>query len=367
MKKLFFTLLFVLFPVISFSQEVKILIDAVSVRDSVNGEIVRTLNSGEKEELFNVYGYWGKVKGGWLNLDYTDYSFPDFSVTAEVKLSIGVVLVHSKAETDSGEIELKPNDVIFFKTEKNGKIFGLFNKKAVAINLNDIELKELNFKVVNLNRPVKLFSESGEETVVFPGETVLFEEGGKVLYKNHLWASFLFTDIKTKEPSLTSLEEEINHLIDIFNSAKYSSPISERIGYYVKLLPVDVNSFEVLETPTGLGLKIRLKYQFFYKDGKPVKGRKTRFILKKSNFNFWKTISELCFRYGVNKFVEIEVYRFNGENDFEKEGFIASSYHYYKENKLSSLSDFINNSESEFSNDLWFFADEVYERLENGD
>ena len=367
MKKLLLTFLFSLLPVVAFSQEVKVLIDVVSIEDSIDGEIIKTINSGEKEKLLNIYGYWGRLKDGWINLDYTDFSFPDFYKISEVKLTVGIVLVPSKAETDSGEIELKPNDVIFFKVEKEGKVYGLFKGEAIAIDANNVEVKELNLKVVNLNRPIKLFSENGNETVVLPGKTLLLEDKGKVIYKNHLWTSFSFADKRNKELSLTSLEDEINHLIDIFNSAKYSSPISERIGYYVKLLPVEVNSFEVLETPTGIGLKIRFKYQFFYKDGKPVKGRKTRFILKKSNFNFWKTISELCFRYGVNKFVEIEVYRFNGENDFEKEGFIASSYHYYKENKLSTLNDFINNSESDFSDDLWFFADEVYERLENGD
>ena len=366
MNRLFLVLSFIMIPLTSFSQELKVLIDAVSVRNFPDGEIVRTINGGETEALFNKYSLWGKISKGWINLDYANYSLPDYTTTGQVELRVAVVTSPCKAETDNGFISLEENSAVLLGKEEGDEIFGWYKGTPIAVKRENVHVENVIFRIASLNRPLKLYSEDGKTLKVLPGEAVLIDENGRVLYESYFWSNSEFEESEVRDLDIASLEEEINHLIDIFNGAKYSSPISERIGYYVKLLPVDVSSFEVLKTSDGVGLKIRFKYQFFYRDGEPVRGRKTRLILKKSNFNFWKTVSKLCFDSGVNKFVEIEVYRFDGEGDFLKEGFIASSYQYYKEKKLFTLDDFINNSESEFSDDLWFFADEVYERLEDG-
>ena len=71
MNRLLFVLIFIMIPLTSFSQELKVLIDAVSVRNFPDGEIVRTINGGETETLFNKYSFWGKISKGWINLDYT--------------------------------------------------------------------------------------------------------------------------------------------------------------------------------------------------------------------------------------------------------------------------------------------------------
>ncbi|MEO2064870.1 MAG: hypothetical protein ABGX17_00005, partial [Desulfurobacteriaceae bacterium] len=91
-----------------------------------------------------------------------------------------------------------------------------------------------------------------------------------------------------------------------------------------------------------------------------------RLFLKRSNFEFWKKLTENLFNSGVNKFVEIDVYRFDGNGGFEKGGFVASSYHNFKEGKIKDYESFVENSESNLIEDLWFFADQVYERLEGG-
>ncbi|WP_163327648.1 hypothetical protein GFV12_05470 [Desulfurobacterium thermolithotrophum] len=366
MNRLIISLIFLLIPLTSGAQEVKVLTDAVSLRNLPEGEIVKTINGGETRFLFNKYSFWGKLSKGWVNLDYVDYTLPDYVTTGHVKLKIAVVTSPCEAETDNGSIFLEENSVILLGTEKEDEVFGWYKKTPVAVKKENVYVEDVTFNIASLNKTLKIYSDYGKTFEFLPGEVILIDNNNRVLYKDHLWNTVEFEMLKSKEVDISSLEEEINHLIDIFNGAKYSAPISERIGYYAKLLPVDYSSFEVLKTPQGVGLKVKLKYQFFYRDGKPVEGRKTRLILKKSNFNFWKTISDMCFGSGVNKFVEIEVYRFDGEGGFSKEGFIASSYHYYKDGKLKTLEDFINYSESEFSDDLWFFADEVYERLENG-
>jgi hypothetical protein len=209
-----------------------------------------------------------------------------------------------------------------------------------------------------------LISFAGKTLTLKPGTVVLVDElSGEVLFSGELWERIEFPAAQT-EPQVNAILEEVNHLVDIFNSAKYSSPIAERLGYYVKLLPVEERDLELVPTGNGYGLKVALRYQLFYRSGKPIKTRKTRLIFKKSNFEFWRKITEICFNYGVSRFVELDIYRYNGEG-FSKEGFVAASFNVYKLGYLTTTKDFMENAESELSEDLWFFADEVYERLEN--
>lgn len=366
MRILLLILSVIIIPIPSLSQELKVLTDAISVRSFPDGKIIRTLDYGKTEHLLNRYSFWGRSVKGWINLDYTDYTFPEYRKMGKIKLRIAIVDAPCKAETDNGSVSLERGNTILVGREIRSRILGWYNGIPIAVERKNVHLENLVFNVVSLNRPLNLYSTDGRTATVLPGKTVSVTENGKVLYKGYLWSKSAFEKPTVKNINLRSLEKVINHLIDIFNAAKYSSPISERIGYYVKLLPINTNSFTALKTSDGIGLKIKLRYEFFYRNGEPVTGRKTRLILKKSNFDFWKTVFKQCFDSGINKFVEIDVYRFDGKSNFSKEGFIASSYHYYKDGKLSKLNDFIKNAESDFSNDLWFFADDVYERVEDG-
>ncbi|RUM44564.1 MAG: hypothetical protein DSY35_01875 [Desulfurobacterium sp.] len=336
-----------------YGAEFKVLTKATSVRSLPDGEIVGTLEEGKEEELYGRFSFWGKGREGWVNLDFTEVNLPDFTVTGRLNLRL--------VERDSGE-------VIIVSSEDADSIYGVLKGKPVAVSKSEesSEPVEYEFQIAVLNRRGILVSPTGRELPLKPGTVVLIDPvTGKVLFSGELWERLEFKKVSL-EPEVDSILEEVNHLVDIFNSAKYSSPIAERLGYYVKVLPVEGEDISLVPTGDGYGVKLSLKYQLFYRDGRPVKTRKTRLIFKKSNFEFWRKVTEVCFNYGVTKFVEIDVYRYDGEN-FKEEGFVASSYNVYKLGKLSTTEDFMENAESELSEDLWFFADRVYEELEDGD
>jgi hypothetical protein len=354
MKKTFLLLFFLSFTFPSvYGAEFEVLTEATSVRSLPNGEIVGTLEKGERKELYGKFSFWGKEREGWVNLDFTEVNLPDFTVTGRLKLRL--------LERDSGE-------VVIVSGEDEGSIYGVFKGKPVAISKSEesSEPRAYEFQIAVLNKSGRLVSSLGKELPLKPGTAILIDPfTGRVLFSGKLWERIEFLK-ESSEPQVEAILEEVNHLVDIFNSAKYSSPIAERLGYYVKILPVEEGDITLVPTGDGYGIRLSLRYQLFYRDGKPIKTRKTRLIFKKSNFEFWRKVTETCFNYGVNKFVELDVYRYDGEG-FTKEGFIASSYNVYKLGYLSTTKDFMDNAESELSEDLWFFADQVYERLEDDD
>ncbi|TCK06467.1 hypothetical protein [Phorcysia thermohydrogeniphila] len=368
MGKFFLSLIFValsLYPV--YGSEFKILTEATSVRSAPNGEIVGTLGRGEVQTLYGKFSFWGKGENGWVNLDFTEVNLPEFTVTGELRLRL-VETGEVEAVTEEGTLHLLQGSVVVVSEEDDNFIYGVYKGKPLALDKKELDSQpeERQFQIAVLNREARLISSTGRTLTLKPGTVVLVDElSGEVLFSGELWERIEFPDTQS-EPQIDAILEEVNHLVDIFNSAKYSSPIAERLGYYVKLLPVEEGDIELVPTGDGYGLKIALRYQLFYKSGKPIKTRKTRLIFKKSNFEFWRKVTEVCFNYGINRFVELDILRYNGE-DFSKEGFVAASFNVFKLGYLSTTKGFMDNAESELSEDLWFFADEVYERLEDDD
>ncbi len=334
--------------------EMKVLTPALSVRETPNGRFVETVNGGTELPLLNLLDYWGRSQRGWVNCDFTDYALPPFKVTGHIELTVAKVV-----EPTQG---LKEGDAVVVYRELQDSVIGLFKGEPVELGKEKVVVEKREFEVAVSNYPLILTDEKGNKVKV-KGGTPLLRENSLYLYKGHLWSGAE----RLKEETALDREEllrEINRLIDIFNSVKLSSPLSERLGYYVKTLPVKNRDLKIVKTPTGTGVLVDLRYQFVMKDGRIITGRKTRLFLKRSNFEFWRKLTEELFNRGVNKFVEIDVYRFNGEDGFEEEGFVASSYHLFKEKAPQNYETFVDCSESNLSEDLWFFADQVYERLE---
>ena len=334
----------------------KVLTEAVSVRENPEGQFVETVGKGEVLPLNNLFEFWGKGEKGWVNTDYGDYNFPLWKRTGQIELQV--------AEVVEPAGELKPGDAVIVVKEKRDRVIGLWRNQPVEVGKESVAVRKEEFEIVVPNFPVELKDDEGMVVEVKAG-TPLLKGYESFLYNGHFWDEAE----RVKEERVVNREEllkEINRLIDIFNSVKLSSPLSERLGYFVKTLPVRSEDLQIVETPTGTGAFVKVRYQFVTKDGRVIEGRKTRFFLKKSNYEFWRKLTEEAFNSGLNKFFEIDVYRFDGKGGFEKGGFVASSYHLFKEGKLKDWKSFLENSESNLSEDLWFFADEVYERLEGG-
>ncbi len=356
MRALLTAFLFLTLTGKALSQEITVLTKEVSVREVPHGEIVEVIDKGGKLPLTAVLNYWGMTERGWVNLDFTDFTFPLFKETGEINLKVGTVVEPTG--------ELKEGDVIYIYKEKGGKVLGVYKNQLVEVPLDKLEVRKVQAQIVVSNFPIKLRDEQGNEREV-KGGTPLLKSSEGFFYDSHLWSSY--REVKKEEAvSKEILLKRINRLIDIFNSVKLSSPLSERIGYYLKTLPVKSEDLTLIKTPYGIGAYLKLKYRLTTRDGEPIKGRKSRFILKKSNYEFWRRLTNEVFKEGINKFLEIDIYRFDGEDSFEPVGFVASSYHEFKEGELANYDSFLENSESNISEDAWFFADQVYERLEDG-
>ena len=347
-------------PAVCGAQEFKVVSSAASIRQVPMGQIEKTLNRGEGAPLSSLFTFWGKSENGWVNLDYTSFDFPFEKVMGELPLKFAVI---SYPKTIDG-IELKENDVLYVAKVEDGQAVCLFKNRALLVPEKDLNVESATFSVVVVNGGA-LLSDGTNSLKIEPGTALLKGEGG-YLYRNHYYTS-LEPLVEERSVDIDTVLKEVNRLIDIFNSAKLSSAIADRLGYYVKTMPVKDTDLKLVRTEDGgVGVVISLKYKFFLKSGEPITGRKTRLFLKESNYEFWRKLTEELFNSGVNKFVDIRVLRFDGESSYEECGFVDSSYHLYKLGYLKSWKSFLENSESNLSDDLWFFADEVYERLENG-
>jgi hypothetical protein len=314
------------------SQEFKVASTEASLRDLPFGKIEKTLKKGESGKLTGIFSFWGKTESGWINLDYVDFTFPPYTKTGELILNYAVT----------------GNGTVVFNFSNN-KIRKNFFKKA-------------KFSVVVLNRKVVL--SNGNNRITLNAGTPILKSKEGFIYKNHFYTNLIFPENNHKV-DVREILKKINRVIGIFNSAKMSSPLSERLGYFVKTFPLKESDVKVLKLSDGLALKINLKYQFFLKNGSPILDRKTRLFLKKSNYEFWKHVSEVAFRNGINRFVDIHVLRYDRNGSFEDCGFVVSSYHLFKKGMLGDWRSFLENSESSLDDDLWFFADRVYGRLED--
>ena len=366
MKFTFIPILSLLFTISAFSQDFTVLTEATSIKSfPFSDHIIGTLSKGYSQELYARFKFWGKGESGWVNLDYTNYSQPTLK-TGEINLKIFKVLNGVEAETDNGTLYLPANSIVIVAKEEGNYVVGVYKGNAVKCKKEDGTLESLRFEIEVSTEPLVLQNGENYETVRIPSSTpFLITLSGTVLYKGQFWK---IKPIK-KETSVDKnlILTSLNRLIGIYNSAKLSSPIADRLGYYVKTLSLKDNDLRLVKTPSGVGIVINLKHQFFTSSDVPITGRKTRLILKKSNYDFWKKVATACFNSGIDKFVEINILRYNPHiKDFECEGFVAASYNLYKEGKYDSYSDFLKYSDSDLSDDLWFFSDEFYERIDNG-
>ncbi|SMP04309.1 hypothetical protein SAMN06265339_0218 [Desulfurobacterium pacificum] len=366
--RLLMQLFLLLLPLSAVSQEFTVLTDATSLRTLPDREeIVGTLSKGYSQPLLAKFEFWAKGENGWVNLDFADYFQPLFLKTGELTLKIFRVESGVTADTDNGTVYIPADSVIIVAKEGKDYVVGSFKGQGVKVSKSFGNEEEKTFDVSVLTSPVTLVSDYGYESISLKaGIPLLIADDGEVLYNGAFWTVRRENDSESyfdKEQLISTL----NHLIDIYNSAKFSSPIAERLGYYVKTMPLTDEDVSLINTASGRGIIIRLKHRFFMNDGKPINDRKTRLILKKSNFDFWLKLAKSCFDNGINKFVEIEVYRYDPDKEgYDKQGFVAVSYHLYKAGKYDNYDDFLKYSDSDLNDDLWFFADEVYERIEDG-
>ncbi|WP_456395988.1 hypothetical protein [Desulfurobacterium sp.] len=351
-----------------------VMIDSLSIRNKPDGKIVETIDKNSVSPIFNYYNNWARNDKGWIDTDFTRITetSPNILFTETIKGKFLLINKDTEGTTKTGNITLdagKVYPVIFIKdniaviqTERGitavpRKFTTVFNGAFPA----GITLK--NASLINPGTGKEItFLKKGTFCIKLKDNFFLINGyAGNIVPVSTLSNAYL---------PISSVLKKLNMVIDTFNSARVSSAITERLGYFPKVLPLTEDDIKTVTLENGKkGVFINIKYLFYDLDGSEIKDRKTRLILKKGNEVFWQKLAKEVFKSASNiKFIQLNIFRFNGNGSFEKKGFIAVGVTDYKNGICdASPEQFMERTESELSEDLWFFANEVYERVENGD
>ncbi len=355
----------------AYSSTGKVMIDSLSVRNSPNGEITNTIDINNPINFKNSYENWINNRNGWINSDFIKIdSSRTFLFTEKIECSIAIIKNSTTGETLSGKVSIPDNSGFPIVTEKGNFIIIDKNNVKVAVKKNRLEIKRNIFKSGIVLKNGTLISEDGKTLLFIKKGTPFIKIGNIFLIKNRI-GNFLPTEqTESYSPPASELTSKINLIIDTFNSARISSAITERLGYFPKVLPISPSNIHIVNMEEGKkGIYVSIKYIFYDLNGSSIKNRKTRLVLKRGNEAFWEKLSKEIFSSSkIIKFTQLHILRYNGKGNFEKKGFIATGITAYK-NGACDLppGKFMEKTESELSEDLWFFANEVYERIENGD
>ncbi|SNR86303.1 hypothetical protein [Desulfurobacterium atlanticum] len=347
----------------------QVMIDSISIRKQPEGEIVGTLDKNTEITYQNRYNNWINTSSGWLNSDFTKLS-PQNSFLFTEKIEGTFTLIEESLEGVSlyGKEILKEGSI--FPVIKSEKGITIIEKKGekIAVPTSKIKIEKGTFPAGIILKNGTLISEKGK-TLSFIKEKTPFIKIGNFIAVNGKFGNFIPITPKVNHISASSILSKVNILVDTFNSARISSAITERLGYFPKVLPItpeDIHIVNLEEERKGVFLNI--KYMFYDLDGSKMKDRKTRLILKRGNEVFWEKVSKEVFSLSPSvKFVQINIFRYDGKGNFEKKGFVAVGITDFKKGICDAPPEkFMEKTESELSEDLWFFANEVYERVENG-
>ncbi|OMH40630.1 hypothetical protein [Desulfurobacterium indicum] len=350
-----------------------VMIDSLSIRNKPDGEIVETIDKNSTSPVFNYYKNWARNNRGWIDSDFTKITetSPNILFTETIKGKFLLINKDMEGSTKIGKITLNAgkvypvilikNDIAVIQTERGitaipRKFTTIFNGKFPA----GVILK--NASLIN--------PETGREITFLKKGTFCIKLKDNLFIINGYAGNIV--PISTSSNAylpISSILNKLNMVIDTFNSARVSSAITERLGYFPKVLPLTEDDIKTVTLENGKkGVFVNIKYLFYDLDGSEIKDRKTRLILKKGNEVFWQKLSKEVFRSSSNvKFIQLNIFRFNGKGSFEKKGFVAVGITDYKNGICDAPPEqFMDRTESELSEDLWFFANQVYERVENG-
>ena len=347
----------------------QVMIDSLSVREQPEGELVETLDKNTKITYQNRYHNWINTPHGWLNSDFTKLiSQNNFLFTEKIEGTFALIEENLEGVSLKGKEFLNEGSVFpVIKSEKGVAVIEKGGEK-IAVPTNKIKIEKGIFSSGIILKNGMLISEKGK-TLFFIKAGTPFIKIGNFIAVNGKFGNFVPVIPQEGYISVSNILSKVNIVVDTFNSARISSAITERLGYFPKVIPVTPEDINVVNLEEGKkGVFLNIKYMFYDLDGSEIKDRKTRLILKRGNEVFWEKVSKEIFTLNPSiKFVQINIFRYNGKGNFEKKGFVAVGITDFKNGICDAPPEkFMERTESELSEDLWFFANEVYERVENG-
>ncbi|WP_457568048.1 hypothetical protein [Desulfurobacterium sp.] len=349
-----------------------IMIDSLSIRIRPEGQLTETVDRGTRIPIFNYYQNWGRESKGWIDTDFTrlNTTSPSVIFTEKIKGKFLEINKPTIGISRKGKVKLEAGKTYPVVAEKNNIVIIQTGNGRIAVPRNFTTTLEGEFPAGILIKNASLISpQTGREITFLKKGTFCIKLKNNLFLVNGNTGSIAPVSFPSHVYfSASELLNKLNIVIDTFNSARVSSAITERLGYFPKVLPLKETSIRFVNLENGkIGVFINLKYLFYDLNGEEIKDRKTRLILKKGNEVFWQKLSKEVFEsYPNAKFVQLNIFRFNGKGSFEKEGFVAAGITDYKSGICDAPPEkFMKKTESELSEDLWFFANEVYERVEN--
>ncbi|WP_457570215.1 hypothetical protein [Desulfurobacterium sp.] len=350
-----------------------VMIDSLSIRNKPDGEIVETIDKNSTSPVFNYYENWARNDRGWIDSDFTKITetSPNVLFTETIKGKFLLINKDTEGTTKTGKITLNAGKVYPVILIKGNTAVIQTEKGITAVSRKFTTVFNGEFPAgVVLKNASLINPETGREITFLKKGTFCIKLKDNLFLIN----GYAGNIVPVSTPSnaylpISSILNKLNMVIDTFNSARVSSAITERLGYFPKVLPLTEDDIETVTLEDGKkGVFVNIKYLFYDLDGSEIKDRKTRLILKKGNEVFWQKLAKEVFESSSNvKFIQLNILRFNGKGSFEKKGFVAVGVTDYKNGICDAPPEqFMDKTESELSEDLWFFANEVYERIENG-
>ena len=341
-------------------------VDSLRVFDLPDGKVVGGLKADDRFTVQAEFRNWVKFKDGWVKGDFLKLeNFGDYEVVGKVRRSVALIGRETVAETSNGTVAIPPGSYVMLGVERNGKVYGIYRGFEVSINASSVDVRSGTFDLIVLKRDGTLRC-AGEDLRLKVG-TPLISLGNGVFISNFRFGRLEFGSLKGKvNPS--SVIDVVNNFIDVFNSAKSSSPLAERMGYYCRTLKLKGDDLRFADLGRGrVGVYVNLKHQFFDLHGKPFRERKSRLILKVANQSFWQKLIKLIFsKVPSASFVQVNVERFE-DGSFRKLGFVALGRSDFNEGVCDgNLKVFLDRAEVGLDGDIWFFADEVYREADGG-
>ncbi len=368
----FIVAVLLLFP-LSLRAEMGIVeIDKLSIRESPNGKLIGNVLFNTCVPILASFSNWVKIDKGWVNADFLRIeNSTSFEVVGKVRRKIALIDEEVVADTAKGTVTIPPNSYVMLGTEKNGKIYGMYKGMEVSVNASDVKVKEGVFDLVVMKKDISLVDSrlSPKEISRLSVGTPAIALGDGLLASNFRFGYVNSLESERNSFNKYSVLSTVNNFIEVFNSAKASGALANRMGYYCKTLKVDENDLCYVNLGSGrIGIYIDLKHQFFDLHGKPFNDRKARLILRLSNEAFWQKLSKLLLsRIPEAAFIQINIERFSGEG-FEKLGFVAVGKSEFKKGICEvDPKVFVKRVEMDIKDDIWFFAEDVYREMEDNE
>ncbi len=336
----------------------KVLIDSLPLKGSpFSQEKIASLSNGTVLPCNALLSHYALLGSGWADSDFLSISSNETFYSLG-NVTVKVIEVSKKTDAvapDGSKVSLYPPQYFFpISVQSDIVCFHYYNQTLCS---DSLKVKRKSAEFGFLKSPVLI------DGIVFKAGSAAYRFPNGQLGINDVIG---YPSVPPKPyVDIGSIVQKVNLVISAFNQARESSPLTERLGYYPKVLNLSGKDIKLLSYENGVGAYVKLRYVFTDRNGKSILDRKTRLILKISNEKFWQDVAFFILKNSPLRFVQLDILRFVPGRGYQKVGFVAVGKSSFKNLCSLKAERFMKVTPSKISEDAWFFADDVYKRLES--